>query len=196
MSARVFVPRDAGARRRRRRRGRRRRSRARPQSAASTSRSCATARAACYWLEPMVEVETAAGRIAYGPVERRATSTALFDAGFLDGGAHRAAPRPRRGNPVPEAPDAAHLRALRHHRSAVARRLSRAWRHARAWSARSTMAPAAIVEEVTQSGLRGRGGAGFPTGIKWKTVAERAGRRRNTSSATPTRATAAPSPTA
>ena len=31
--------------------------------------------------------------------------------------------------------------------------------------------PAGIVEEVTQSGLRGRGGAGFPTGIKWKTVA-------------------------
>ena len=32
------------------------------------------------------------------------------------------------------------------------------------------MAPAAIVEEVTASGLRGRGGAGFPTGIKWRTV--------------------------
>ncbi|MBT2187051.1 NADH-ubiquinone oxidoreductase-F iron-sulfur binding region domain-containing protein [Sphingobium nicotianae] len=31
--------------------------------------------------------------------------------------------------------------------------------------------PEATVEEVVQSGLRGRGGAGFPTGIKWKTVA-------------------------
>ena len=30
----------------------------------------------------------------------------------------------------------------------------------------------AVVEEVTKSGLRGRGGAGFPTGIKWKTVAD------------------------
>jgi formate dehydrogenase iron-sulfur subunit len=32
------------------------------------------------------------------------------------------------------------------------------------------MTPEAIVQEVTDSGLRGRGGAGFPTGIKWKTV--------------------------
>jgi formate dehydrogenase iron-sulfur subunit len=32
------------------------------------------------------------------------------------------------------------------------------------------MKPLAIVDEVTRSGLRGRGGAGFPTGIKWKTV--------------------------
>jgi formate dehydrogenase iron-sulfur subunit len=34
------------------------------------------------------------------------------------------------------------------------------------------MAPAEIVKQVTESGLRGRGGAGFPTGIKWKTVAD------------------------
>jgi formate dehydrogenase iron-sulfur subunit len=34
------------------------------------------------------------------------------------------------------------------------------------------MAPADMVAEVTNSGLRGRGGAGFPTGIKWKTVSE------------------------
>jgi formate dehydrogenase iron-sulfur subunit len=33
-----------------------------------------------------------------------------------------------------------------------------------------TMTGAAIVDEVTQSGLRGRGGAGFPAGIKWQTV--------------------------
>jgi formate dehydrogenase iron-sulfur subunit len=32
------------------------------------------------------------------------------------------------------------------------------------------MTPAEIVKDVTESGLRGRGGAGFPTGIKWKTV--------------------------
>ena len=37
------------------------------------------------------------------------------------------------------------------------------------------LGPEAVVAEVTASGLRGRGGAGFPTGIKWKTVAEAAG---------------------
>ena len=60
----------------------------------------------------------------------------------------------------------------------------------------ATMQPLEIVEAVKTSGLRGRGGAGFPTGIKWDTVLLDARRRRNTSSATPTRATAAPSPTA
>src|SRR5689334_5251506 len=32
------------------------------------------------------------------------------------------------------------------------------------------MQPAQIIEEVKQSGLRGRGGAGFPTGLKWSFV--------------------------
>src|SRR5258708_4314658 len=40
-----------------------------------------------YWLEPLVEVATARGRIAYGPISG-ADVTALFDAGFLDGGEH------------------------------------------------------------------------------------------------------------
>ena len=32
------------------------------------------------------------------------------------------------------------------------------------------MQPDEIIEEVTKSGLRGRGGAGFPTGMKWRFV--------------------------
>jgi bidirectional [NiFe] hydrogenase diaphorase subunit len=36
----------------------------------------------------------------------------------------------------------------------------------------STMTPAQVIEQVTRSGLRGRGGAGFPTGLKWSTVAK------------------------
>lgn len=34
------------------------------------------------------------------------------------------------------------------------------------------MTPAEVVEEITKSGLRGRGGAGYPTGLKWATVAK------------------------
>ena len=40
------------------------------------------------------------------------------------------------------------------------------------------MKPAEVVEEVTKSGLRGRGGAGFPTGLKWGTVAKSAGAKK------------------
>src|SRR5262249_13008921 len=36
------------------------------------------------------------------------------------------------------------------------------------------LGPEATIEEIDQSGLRGRGGAGFPTGIKWRTVAQTA----------------------
>ena len=55
----------------------------------------------------------------------------LFDAGFLNGGAHRLRiGRPGRSS-LSRAADAPHLRPLRHHRSAVARRLCRAWRLAR-----------------------------------------------------------------
>ena len=35
-----------------------------------------------------------------------------------------------------------------------------------------TMTPEAVVEEVKKSGLRGRGGAGFPTGMKWSFLAK------------------------
>ncbi len=65
-----------------------------------------------------------------------------------------------------------HFRALRHYRSALARRLRGAWRRRRASPRAFEIGPAATIEQVTKSGLRGRGGAGFPTGIKWKTVAD------------------------
>jgi bidirectional [NiFe] hydrogenase diaphorase subunit len=37
------------------------------------------------------------------------------------------------------------------------------------------LSPAQIVQEISRSGLRGRGGAGYPTGLKWSTVAKSAG---------------------
>ncbi len=40
------------------------------------------------------------------------------------------------------------------------------------------LGPEQVIAEVTQSGLRGRGGAGFPAGIKWKTVAQASGPRK------------------
>jgi len=39
----------------------------------------------------------------------------------------------------------------------------------------SEMTPAQVVQEVSKSGLRGRGGAGYPTGLKWGTVAKSSG---------------------
>jgi bidirectional [NiFe] hydrogenase diaphorase subunit len=40
------------------------------------------------------------------------------------------------------------------------------------------MTPAAVIDEIAESGLRGRGGAGFPTGLKWRTVAKGGGERK------------------
>jgi bidirectional [NiFe] hydrogenase diaphorase subunit len=40
------------------------------------------------------------------------------------------------------------------------------------------LTPQAVVEEITKSGLRGRGGAGYPTGLKWATVAKMPGKQK------------------
>ncbi len=40
------------------------------------------------------------------------------------------------------------------------------------------LGPEAVIEEITRSGLRGRGGAGFPTGVKWASTRAAEGRRR------------------
>jgi bidirectional [NiFe] hydrogenase diaphorase subunit len=46
------------------------------------------------------------------------------------------------------------------------------------WQAIHEMTPAKIVDEVTKSGLRGRGGAGYPTGLKWGQVAKQSPGRK------------------
>ena len=121
-----------------------------------------------YWLEPMVEVEKSGERTAYGPVTV-AEVAGLFESDFLRGGNHRlllGAPR--------EIPYLKQQERLTFARIGITDPLSmddyteyggyRALDHALALS------PEQIVEEITASGLRGRGGAGFPAGIKWKTT--------------------------
>jgi formate dehydrogenase iron-sulfur subunit len=121
-----------------------------------------------YWLEPMVEVETAGGRIAYGPIAPEDVES-LLDASLLDGGPHTL----RLGRPE-EIPFLKRQTRLTFARCGIIDPLSiadyRAHDGYRGLERALALAPAAIVDAVTQSGLRGRGGAGFPTGIKWKTV--------------------------
>lgn len=42
----------------------------------------------------------------------------------------------------------------------------------------SSMKPEEVIDEIAKSGLRGRGGAGFPTGLKWKFVAQAQGEQK------------------
>jgi formate dehydrogenase iron-sulfur subunit len=121
-----------------------------------------------FWLEPMLEVATPEGRIAYGPVQA-ADVAGLLDEGLLSGGAHRL----RLGRPE-DIPYLARQSRLTFARCGIVDPLSiddyRAHGGFAGLERALALAGGAIVEEVKRSGLRGRGGAGFPTGIKWATV--------------------------
>ncbi len=129
-----------------------------------------------FWLEPMIEVATPQGRIAYGPVSA-ADVPGLRAAGLLQGGAH-----PLRLGPPEEIPFLARQTRLTFARCGVVDPLSiedyRAHGGCKGLARARELGPAATIEEVLQSGLRGRGGAGFPTGIKWKTTADAMGARK------------------
>ena len=125
------------------------------------------------WLEPMIEVETAEGRIAYGPVTARDIPS-LLDAGLLKGGAHTL-----RLGKTSELPWMTRQQRITFQRVGIVDPRSAADYEAHggmvALRRALTMTPSEIVKDVTDSGLRGRGGAAFPTGIKWKTVMDAPG---------------------
>ena len=129
-----------------------------------------------YWLEPMIEVDVGGTRIAYGPVARPDVAS-LLDNGLLQGGAHQ-----KRLGPAGEIPFLKRQTRLTFARCGIVDPLSLEdyERHDGLVGLRkaAAMRPEEIVAAVTNSGLRGRGGAGFPTGIKWKTVLEAKGTRK------------------
>ncbi len=119
------------------------------------------------WLEPMLEVATPAGRIAYGPVAPR-DAPAILDA-VLGGGTHPL----HLGRPE-DHPWFQGQTRLTYARCGIIDPVSAQDYEAHGGLAglrnAIAMGAEATVEEVRRSGLRGRGGAGFPTGIKWETV--------------------------
>ncbi|MDO9273693.1 MAG: NADH-quinone oxidoreductase subunit NuoF [Rugosibacter sp.] len=121
-----------------------------------------------FWLEPMIEVVTPRGRIAYGPVAATDIPS-LLDAGLLTGGAHALCL-----GPVEDIPYLKRQQRISLRRVGVTDPLSvedyLAHGGTLGLHRALGMTEVEIVKEVTDSGLRGRGGAAFPTGIKWNTV--------------------------
>jgi formate dehydrogenase iron-sulfur subunit len=128
-----------------------------------------------YWLEPMVELATPAGRVAFGPVGA-ADVPSLFDALASSG------PHPLRLGVADEIPWLKRQTRLTFARCGVVdpRSLEDYRGHGgyKGLERALTLTSDGILADVTASGLRGRGGAGFPTGIKWKTVAQASADRK------------------
>ena len=132
------------------------------------------------WLEPLVEIEIAGVRHGFGPIEADDVG-GLVSAGLLDGGPAAQA-HPKALGPVERIGYLARQTRLMFARCGVIDPLSleayRAHGGYKGLARALALTPAGIVDEVSKSGLRGRGGAGFPTGIKWKTVLDTAAEQK------------------
>src|SRR5258707_213393 len=128
-----------------------------------------------YWLEPMIEVPTSQGRVAFGPVTTTDVRSVL-DAMAADG------PHTLRLGLTDEIPWLKRQTRLTFARCGVIDPRSvadyRAHDGYKGLERALTLTSDEILADVTASGLRGRGGAGFPTGIKWKTVAQASADRK------------------
>lgn len=125
------------------------------------------------WLEPLVEVEVGDRRLAYGPVTA-ARLDDLLDGGLLEGAQHELLL-----GPTSEIPYLAKQDRWTFRRVGIIDALSldeyRAQGGFSGLERAFEIGADATLDEVKESGLRGRGGAGFPTGIKWQTVMQAQG---------------------
>ncbi|MCU7237196.1 formate dehydrogenase beta subunit [Pseudomonas peradeniyensis] len=121
-----------------------------------------------YWLEPLVELDTAQGRLGFGPVTPEDVP-GLLDALAGDPGSHALAL-----GPVESIPYLKTQQRLLFARAGITRPLSLDDYHANGGFEGLRQATLLdgdeVVAAVLDSGLRGRGGAAFPAGIKWRTV--------------------------
>lgn len=129
-----------------------------------------------FWLEPLVEVETPTGRMAYGPVQSSDVAS-LFDADFTTGGQHALS--------LGLTEEIEYLKKQQRLTFARAGKTDPvslddylANEGYRGLANALNLSSADIVKQVTDSGLRGRGGAAFPTGIKWNTVLNAPGEQK------------------
>jgi formate dehydrogenase iron-sulfur subunit len=129
-----------------------------------------------YWLEPMVEVATGRGRVAYGPVSAQAVP-GLFETGFLDGRSHQLCLGLTEEIPLLKAQE-----RLTFARVGVIDPVSLddylSHGGYEGLAAAVRIGPEKIVDEVMESGLRGRGGAGFPCAIKLRTAMQTAAEQK------------------
>jgi len=121
-----------------------------------------------FWLETLVEVQTPEGRVAYGPVKAKDVGS-LLDAGMLEGKKHVLCL-----GVTESIPYLAKQERLTFARMGITDPISLSDYEAHdGWLGLRralSMSGSDIVQALVDSGLRGRGGAAFPAGIKWRTV--------------------------